>query len=160
MSTIMINIDDKVNNITAPAVLGGDALDLVHTVMHQYRSEQYQVLRGGECDVTHMESKVLTYFGRHSGATQCELSGHNGRDKAQLARLIKGLRERNFLAAKPNPKDKRSTCIFLTESGSTILEILKAQAEQLNAKAVAGLSINEQQQLILLLERIKKNLSE
>jgi DNA-binding MarR family transcriptional regulator len=158
MSTIMTNIDDKVNNIDAP--LGGDALDLVHTVMHQYRSEQYRALKGGECDVTHMESKVLTYFGRHPGATQCELSGHNGRDKAQLARLIKGLRERNLLAGQPNAEDRRSTCIFLTETGSSALETLKAQAEQLNAQAVAGMSIDEQQQLISLLQRVKKNLNE
>ncbi len=160
MSTIMTHMDDKVNNMDSPLPLGGDALDLVHTVMHRYRSEQYRVLRGGECDVTHMESKVLTYFGSHPGATQCELSGHNGRDKAQLARLIKGLRERNFLQGQPHTEDRRSTCIFLTESGNAILKTLKAQAEQLNAQAVAGMTVGEQQQLISLLQRIKKNLNE
>ena len=56
-----------------------DVLDLVHTVMHQYRSQQYRVLRDGPHDITHMDSKVLGYFGRHSGATQSDLAQHTGR---------------------------------------------------------------------------------
>jgi hypothetical protein len=36
-----------------------------------------------------MEGKVLGFFARHPGATQRDLAQHSGRDKAQLARLIK-----------------------------------------------------------------------
>ena len=53
-------------------------LDLVHRVMHQYRSLQYQVLREGPHDITHMESKVLGYVGHHPGATQSELAQQSG----------------------------------------------------------------------------------
>ena len=48
-------------------------IDLVHTVMHQFRSTQYPVLRDNAHDVTHMESKVMAFFARRAGATLSDL---------------------------------------------------------------------------------------
>jgi DNA-binding MarR family transcriptional regulator len=135
-----------------------EVLDLVHTVMHQYRSQQYQVLRDGPHDITHMESKVLGYIGHHPGATQSELSQHSGRDKAQLARLIKGLRDRQLLAGEVGEEDRRSVKLTLTPEGETVLRTLKQQARRLNAKAVSGMSSAEEAQLLALLQRVRANL--
>ena len=86
MSPIMRKSVDQVNQ--SAEVRDADVLELIHTVMHQVRSLQYRVLRDGPHDITHMDSKVLGFFGRHPGATQSEVAAHSGRDKAQLARLI------------------------------------------------------------------------
>lgn len=156
MSSIMKKQVDKVNqtgHATDEAVL-----DLIHTVMHQYRSQQYQVLRDGPHDITHMESKVLGFFGRHPGATQRELAEHSGRDKAQLARLIKGLRERDLLAGEAGETDRRSVSLSLTANGQAVLRTLRQQAKRLNARAVEGFNAAEQQQLAVLLQRVQKNL--
>ncbi|TMH03956.1 MAG: MarR family transcriptional regulator [Betaproteobacteria bacterium] len=106
MGRTMDNVNQSRNQLrTRPE---DELMDLVHRVMHQYRSEQYQVLRGGPNDITHMESKVLGYVGRHPGATQSDLARDSGRDKAQLARLIKGLRERGLLAGEADEADRRN----------------------------------------------------
>jgi DNA-binding MarR family transcriptional regulator len=152
---MMRKVNDNVNQTKARPQ---DVLDLVHTVMHRYRSQQYQVLRGGPHDITHMESKVLDYFGRHPGATQSDLSGHSGRDKAQLARLIKTLRDRDLLAGKAGDADRRSVHLTLTANGESVLRALQQQAQRLNAKAVAGLSKTEQRQFAELLQHVKANL--
>jgi len=140
---------------SAPGVL-----DLVHTVMHQYRSLQYQVLRDGPHEITHMESKVLDYFGRHPGATQSELAQFSGRDKAQLARLIKGLRERGLLEGTEGAADRRSVSLALTDLGRSVLVTLHQQTRKVEASAVAGLSEAERQQLAALLRRVQANLAE
>lgn len=140
----------------APAEL--EVLDLVHRVMHQYRSQQYQVLRDGPHGITHMESKVLQHFGRHPGATQQDLAQDSGRDKAQLARLIKGLRERGLLAGQTDEADRRQVRLSLTASGEAVLGSLRQQGRQLNAQAVAGLTSDEHQQLLGLLQRVRANL--
>jgi hypothetical protein len=44
--------------------------EIIHAVMHLFRSGQHRVLRGGPHNVTHMESKVLGFFAGHPGATQ------------------------------------------------------------------------------------------
>jgi DNA-binding MarR family transcriptional regulator len=148
---------DKVNH--ARAMLGDDdVLELVHTVMHQYRSLQYQVLRDGPHDITHMESKVLGFFAHHPGATQSDLVQHSGRDKAQLARLIKGLRERGLLDAQADPADRRNLRLALTAQGEAVQRALRQQGQKVRALAVAGLSDKERAQLAALLQRVKHNL--
>jgi DNA-binding MarR family transcriptional regulator len=133
-------------------------LDLIHTVMHQYRSQQYQVLRDGPHDITHMESKVLGFFGRSPGATQSDLARHSGRDKAQLARLIKGLRDKGLLDAEPDENDRRNVRLRLTGVGRSVQGALQQQATLLNAKAVQGLDGAQRRQLMELLRQVKNSL--
>jgi DNA-binding MarR family transcriptional regulator len=142
-----------------PATLEGDELlELVHTVMHQVRAQQYQALRDGPLALTHMESKVLGYFGRHPGATQSDLVQHSGRDKAQLARLIKGLRERGLLDGEADEADRRNLRLSLTTDGRALLRTLLQQTRKVGVQAVAGLSAAEREQLRTLLQRLRDNL--
>ncbi|HET7795880.1 MAG TPA: MarR family transcriptional regulator [Rhizobacter sp.] len=135
-----------------------EVLELVHSVMHLYRARQYQVLRDGPHDITHMEGKVLGYFAAHPGATQSDLAQHSGRDKAQLARLIKTLRDQGLLSGEVGESDRRSVSLSLTDEGQSVLRSLQQQAKRLHAQAVAGLSPAEEQQLLALLRRVKANL--
>ena len=153
MSPIMAKQDDIVNHQVEP-----DVLDLVHSVMHRYRSQQYRVLRDGPHAITHMDSKVLAFFGSNPGATQSDLVQHSGRDKAQLARLIKGMRERGLLAATADSADRRNVRLSLTPEGASVQRTLKRQAARLAASAVSDMSIAEQRQLAELLRRLKNNL--
>jgi DNA-binding MarR family transcriptional regulator len=156
VSPIVQESIDNVNQSPKPAEDG--VLDLIHTVMHLYRSKQYQVLRDGPHDLTHMESKVLGYFQRHPGATQSDCARHSGRDKAQLARLITSLRERGLLDGEPDAADRRNIRLALTASGDAIQQVLARQAQRLNAHAVEGLTAAENQTLLSLLQRVKQNL--
>jgi DNA-binding MarR family transcriptional regulator len=135
-----------------------DVLESIHAVMHLYRSLQYRVLRDGPHEVTHMESKVLGFFGRHPGATQSDLAQHSGRDKAQLARLIKALRDRGLLVAEADAADRRNLRLSLSADGSAVQRALHLQARRLGTSAVAGLSADEHRQLLALLQRVKANL--
>jgi len=152
---------DNVNHMGSPPASAAEAvIDLVHTVMHQFRSTQYQVLRGHAHEVTHMESKVMTFFARHAGATLSDLVAHSGRDKAQLAKLVKGLRERGLLDAATDAADRRSVRLRLSAAGLGVQKALQAQARVLNERAVDGLSAEELAQLVALLSRVKGNLDD
>jgi DNA-binding MarR family transcriptional regulator len=156
---------DNVNKRAAkpPAAGGVDAppgdevLELVHTVMHALRSQQYQAMRD-DLSLTHMESKVLGFFGRQPGATQSDLVHHSGRDKAQLARLIKGLRERGLLTAQADAADRRNLRLSLTDEGEGVLRQLQQRVRKVNAQAVQGLGAAERAQLRNLLQRLRDNL--
>lgn len=152
----MRKLNDNVNH--SQKNLEDEVLDLVHTIMHQYRSQQYQVLREGKHDITHMESKVLSFFERHPAATQSDLARHSGRDKAQLARLIKSLRDQGLLNAEADENDRRNMKLSLTPDGVSIQSTLQQQAKRLNGKAVQGLNATEQQQLLSLLQKMRSNL--
>src|ERR1700761_7713020 len=124
---------DNVNHVGSPPASAAEAvIELVHTVMHQFRSTQDQVLRDNAHDVTHMESKVLAYFSRHAGATLSDLVAHSGRDKAQLAKLVKGLRERGLLAAESDAEDRRSVRLRLSAAGVAVQRAMHAEGRMLN----------------------------
>lgn len=135
-----------------------DVLELVHSVMHQYRARQYRILRDGPHDITHMDAKVLSFFSRNPGATQSDLAAHSGRDKAQLARLIGGLRARGLLDGSADADDRRSQRLSLTTDGRAIQKTLKAQALRLSKRAVAGFTAEERERLVALLGRVRINL--
>ncbi len=148
---------DTVNQLQ-PRPAEDGVLDLIHRVMHQYRSQQYRVLRDGPHDITHMDSKVLNYFGRHPGATQSDLAQHSGRDKAQLARLIKALRDQGLLDGEPDPNDRRNVRLSLTSAGQAVQNALQQQAQRLNASALTGLDAKQRAQLLEMLQQVSQNL--
>jgi len=147
---------DNVNH--PPGASDDDALELMHAAMHAYRSLQYQLLRDGSHDLTQMDSRVLRYFDRHPGATLSDLALYSGRDKAQLTRLIKGLRDRGLLQSEIDESDKRNVRLRLTANGKAVQRALQQQFRQLDEKAVAGLSVTQHQQLLALLRRVNRNL--
>ena len=155
------DVDSRATSKSAGGTAAADAvLELVHTVMHQFRSLQYHALRGGPVDITHMESKVMGFFSHRPGATLSELVQHSGRDKAQLARLVKGLRERALLVAEADAADRRNVHLRLSDEGHAVQRALRAEARTLSARAVAGLSAKEQATLVDLLGRVKANLGD
>ncbi len=159
MSSIMRKSVDIVNHPRrAPTDAGDDVLDSVHALMHAYRSLQYRALRDGPHDITHMDAKVLGFFARHPGATQRDLALHSGRDKAQLARLVKSLCDKGLLARTSDAEDRRQVRLALTDAGRDVQQVLRTQACRLTATATAGLTEADRAQLATLLERVRANL--
>lgn len=155
---------DKVNQTGAPAPAAESApahevFEAIHAIMHLYRSRQLRAAgKDEEEEVTHMESRVLGFFGRRPGATLSDLVAHSGRDKAQLTRLIRGLRERGLLEAHADPLDRRSTRLRLSAAGETIHAQLHRHGAQAAEQALAGFGEGERRQLLALLERVQSNL--
>lgn len=151
-STIMQKEVDIVNQKS------DDALEVMHAIVHLYRSQQMRGLRAGPHELAQMEVKVLRFFARQPGATQSDLVAHSGRDKAQVARLIKGLRDAGLLDATADERDRRSTRLALSTTGQAVFTDLQRQSGVLGAVALAGLAPAEQAQLMALLARVRANL--
>ncbi|WP_020653051.1 MarR family winged helix-turn-helix transcriptional regulator [Massilia niastensis] len=148
---------DKVNQNRATEA--DDVLEAIHSIMHMVRSQQLRAPGVAELDLTHMESKVLGFFARHPGATQSELALHSGRDKAQLTRLVRGLRDKGLLAASADESDRRSTRLQLSAEGEALHARVAEQRLRLADLALAALAPPEREQLRALLERVQASLS-
>lgn len=148
---------DKVNQDSIGS--GADVFETIHAIMHLYRSQQLRASQAGDAPLTHMENKVLGFFGRNPGATQRDLAVHSGRDKAQLARLISGLRDKGLLDAVAAADDRRSTRLSLSDAGKAAHVLLRQHGVTLSTAALTGLDASEQTQLLALLERVRQNLA-
>lgn len=138
----------------------------MHAILHLYRSRQQRGLRGAAGDpgagpaheLAHMEIKALGYFARHPDATQSDLVAHSGRDKAQVARLIRVLRERGLLEGAADALDRRSTRLRLSPEGQAVHAGLHRHDGALAAQALAGFDEAERATLLALLDRVRANL--
>lgn len=156
MSTIMRKEVDRVNQNAAAR--DDDPLETMHAIVHLYRARQLRGLRDGPHALAHMEIRVLAYVARHPGATQSDLATHSGRDKAQVARLIRALRERGLLEATADERDRRSARLALSVAGQDMFAALRGRSGELGEAALAGLSGQERDSLRDLLERVRANL--
>lgn len=135
-----------------------DPLDVMHQLMHQVRARQREAL-GEAGALTPMDARVLGFFARQPGATLKDLAEHSGRDKAQLARLIKGLRERGWLLAEADPQDRRNQCLTLTPEGQALHQRLRERMAGVSRRTAGVLTPAERQQLCELLLRLQAGLA-
>ncbi|MFC5478602.1 MarR family winged helix-turn-helix transcriptional regulator [Massilia suwonensis] len=151
---------DKVNQNPAPSAQ--DVFEAIHSIMHLYRARQMRTPAdtgaNAEPELTHMEGKVLGFFARNPDATLSDLVAHSGRDKAQLTRLIRALRDRELLEARADAADKRSTRLRLSSGGEALHALRHRQGAAAAEAALAGLPDAEREQLAVLLERVRANL--
>lgn len=131
----------------------------LHVLMHQYRQLQYQTFKNHPAQLSHQEHKVLFFFQRRAGATLSDLVEHSGRDKAQLTRLIKQLKEKNLLQGLSCEQDKRRTQLWLTDKATALLVELSAQIQCVNQHAIAEISTDVLQQLEQGLALLQQNLN-
>lgn len=154
----MKNKVDNVNHKTGKANTAAEVFETIHTLMHRFRGQQFRALRDGPTAVTHMEAKALGFFARHPGATLSELVAHSGRDKAQIARLIAGLKERGLLLAEADADDRRVQRLTISPESAAAQAAVRVQGDKLAQAAMQGLSAAECDQLLELLTRVRANL--
>jgi DNA-binding MarR family transcriptional regulator len=134
---------------------GGETVfEQMHEIMFLFRSLLQQRLREDGGEIPGMALKVLGFFARHPGRTQRELVQHSGRDKGQVARLVKDLTERGLLQRSDATAGRRRV-LELTDSGLVLHRRLQRQRSQLANKLIAGLSAHELAQLNRLLGKLK-----
>jgi DNA-binding MarR family transcriptional regulator len=136
-----------------PEAAGDAVFEQMHEILFLFRSQLSQRLSKAGEDIPGMAWKVLGFYARHPGWTQMQLVEHSGRDKGQVARLVKQLSERGLLQRGDGTGGSRG--IALTEQGRRVYNRLQRQRAQLAKKLTSALSPPEQMQLRRLLEKIK-----
>ncbi|WP_341677013.1 MarR family transcriptional regulator [Niveibacterium sp. SC-1] len=133
------------NNSSSPSSSSAlpDALEALHELTHAIRAHLHRPRREDANAPPPMEARALGFFMRHPGATQTDLVAHSGRDKAQVARLIKSLIERGLLKAEANPQDGRSLCLRPTEEGLAECKAFLQERRRLGKQLVQGLSAEQ-----------------
>ena len=136
---------------------GTKVQDRMHALMHaQGRHMQAAVSAEGN-GLGPMEVRCLRHIAHQEGVTQRDLVAHSGRDKAQIARLVKGLIERGLVASQPHPVDRRSQVLNATAAGLALQRKMQAHRAGFEVQLLAGFSASETATLIELLKRLQTN---
>lgn len=135
-----------------------NTFEAIHSLMHLYRAEMHKSLKKDENTLTHMEHKTLGFFSANQGATLSDLVQHSYKDKAQLTRLLKGLKEKGLIEETKDPVDKRRTLLTVTPDGIAIHQAFKIESALICEQAIVGLAPEDIDSLLRITEQIKSNL--
>lgn len=80
------------------------------------------------------------------------------RDKAQITRLLNDMEKAGLITRKPNPEDRRSQLLSLSQKGEEDFATMRNIEKQVVNKMMQGISQKETDTIITLLNRLNENL--
>ena len=97
---------------------------------------------------------LLCLVRANPGIAQIELGTHLGVDKASIVALLDRLERAGLIERRRSTRDRRRQGIFLTDAGSSELEVLMQQVRQLERQIASRFSKTELDQFLGFLRRM------
>lgn len=110
-------------------------------------------------DITVDQWGILNLLWEADGQTPVELARRADKDKPNVTRLLKILEDKGLVVRQPDPKDRRSHRIHLTEAGLSLQEGLLDLGVTCLERACRGLGREDVATLKRLLNRVYSNVS-
>nr|WP_053217052.1 MarR family transcriptional regulator [Virgibacillus senegalensis] len=100
---------------------------------------------------------ILYYLYNHGASTAVDISHYQGVEKPTVTRTIARLEEAGYVEQVAG-KDKREKPMQLTELGTTVYEDVRVTIDQFEQEILDGISEEEQQETIRIMEQIRNNI--
>jgi DNA-binding MarR family transcriptional regulator len=130
----------------------------LHDVFRLFQRSWNQRLRASGTGISPAQCRVLTTLYVQDGLTQTELADEIEMEKAPLGRLLDRLEELGFITRRPDPSDRRVRRVYQTEKSEALDEPMWGAARGMFDTALQGLTQEELETLLSLLDRLKQNL--
>lgn len=108
-------------------------------------------------DLTLSQVKALFYLWRCPGHLHKDLVAALGLTPASISIIVKELVNAGLVVRRPDPRDARALQLELTDAGRKLVEAMRERRRQNVAALLSGLTPEEQDTLIQLLERALAN---
>jgi DNA-binding MarR family transcriptional regulator len=108
---------------------------------------------GGK-QLTPLQFAVLVKIGDEGEVSQNLLGRLTAMDPATVQGVVRRLRERKLIDARPDPKDRRRSLWKLSPAGTQFIRDVIPAAEAITEKTLASLSIKEKKTLLEILRKL------
>jgi DNA-binding MarR family transcriptional regulator len=110
-------------------------IGLLLRLLYQHYSEDiHAALRdAGFGDLGPAHANVFPFVGP-DGITVSELARLGGVRKQTMAQAVEQLEQMGYVERRPNPRDRRSRLVFLTERGESVKPVTHATAERVEKR--------------------------
>jgi DNA-binding MarR family transcriptional regulator len=159
---IIPNLVDNINHIPMNARAISRQQEVLESLMSLFGGIKRAMRHELGSGVPPMLLRVLQLCGRQAGITQQGLARLTGRDKGQVARMVKELLELDLLQREDHPEDRRSHCLRPTSAGLAAVRRFEQAEAALAQWLLDGMTPTElgalQRQLGSLQQRIDEHL--
>lgn len=105
------------------------SLESLFHLVHALKRQLFEQAEQLNVSLTPMHIRVMKIIDRKKPCTAIDIASFLSRDKAQVTRLVNTLIEKDLITKEPNPNDKRSQYLCVTETGTALVdEIAKIDA--------------------------------
>ena len=129
---------------------------LLHDIARLLRKNFTRRVQG--LGLTQTQWQALAHLSRNEGIRQVALAEILEIQPISLARLVDRLEAAGWIERRADPGDRRAFQLFLTKRAKPLLEQMWDTARQIREEAMAGLSADDQAQMIEAVCTIKGNL--
>ncbi|MDN5782386.1 MAG: MarR family transcriptional regulator [Luteimonas sp.] len=131
-----------------------EILNYVNAISHQATAGMQRRLREAGLGLVAMEARTLRYIVRHPGCTQTDIVRESGRDKAQIARVVKVLLERGDIHRITNAAGERRQPLNATRKGQGVHRKTEVLRDHVVAELLGDISAQDRATLSKLLGRV------
>jgi MarR family transcriptional regulator, organic hydroperoxide resistance regulator len=108
-------------------------------------------------DITFEQWTVMNVLYVEPGLIQSEIATKTYKDKTNVTRILDVLSKKGYVVRESHEKDRRSSCIYLTDTGKRMFEDLIPYTKSINEQFIKGLSDEELKIFTSVLDRICNN---
>jgi MarR family transcriptional regulator for hemolysin len=113
--------------------------------------------RAREISLTLPQCKVLVRLEKNQGASQARLAELAEVEPMTMVRILDRMEADGLLERRPDPADRRARCLYLTRKATPLLDEIWRLSEMTRAETFAGISRQEREGFMGLLERMHAN---
>jgi MarR family transcriptional regulator for hemolysin len=104
------------------------------------------------------QCKVLIYLSRNEGATQAKLAELSDTEPMTLVRTLDRMERDGWIERRADPADRRAYRLYLKPASDPVLAEILRIGEKARAEGLAGLSAEQREQMMEMLEHVRRNL--
>lgn len=134
----------------------GKSLDSLFKLVHAVKRNVHEKIEALDLDIAPMHVRVLKIITKKPQCTAVDIANFLDRDKAQVTRLLSALIKQELIVKEPNPEDKRSQCLAITERGKSIVDQLSEVDSEMFEKMKIGIDSDE----LATFERVAKAMAQ
>jgi len=115
-------------------------------------------LRAAQLGMSLTQCKVLVFLSRNEGTTQARLAELSDTDPMTLVRVLDRMERDGWIERRADPTDRRAHRLFRKPPSDAVLAEITRIAEKARAEGLAGLSAEQREQMVEMLEHVRRNL--
>ncbi|MCO7261043.1 MarR family winged helix-turn-helix transcriptional regulator [Dickeya zeae] len=138
--------------------LDTQTFELLGEVIHGVKQRLQESDALTQTGLAPFQARTLGLIARHPGQSQHFLAQYMGRDKAQIARLLKELETLGLITREPSPTDRRAQVVSLTKKGEDTHRLFAQARTELLQRAFVDVTAEERRQFARVLQKMKANL--
>ncbi|WP_350313044.1 MarR family transcriptional regulator [Dickeya fangzhongdai] len=139
--------------------LDTQTFELLGELIHGFKQRLQESDALTQTGLAPFQARTLGLIARHPGQSQHFLAQYMGRDKAQIARLLKDLETLGLITRQPSPNDRRAQVVSLTKKGEDTHRRFADARTDLLQRAFADVTPEERRQFAQVLQKMKANLA-